>query len=267
MRSAILSVVLWFVVCGGSGLFTRAADAGPESDWRELPLITDGKLDPNWVQIKWGGFVVEEDCLSTQCDEKGMGLLLYRPERFGDCQIRIVYKCQNAKCNAGVFVRIDDGILEWIDRVPPAAQRDSDGGLAPGALEALMEASQREQGSWYAVHHGYEVQIRDDADEYHRTGAIYSLAKAAAAPPKRLDEWKTMVITLQGSLVQVEIDGRLTTSFEPDSPDVPADRKWFELKREPKRPTTGFIGLQNHDPGDVVYFKEVSVRPLSIAAR
>ena len=38
------------------------------------------------------------------------------------------------------------------------------------------------------------------------------------------------------------------------------DRKWFEPTREPKRPKTGFIGLQNHDPGDIVYFKEVSVR-------
>jgi hypothetical protein len=28
---------------------------------------------------------------------------------------------------------------------------------------------------------------------------------------------------------------------------------------------TAYIGLQNHDPGDVVYFKEVSVRPLDDA--
>ena len=31
---------------------------------------------------------------------------------------------------------------------------------------------------------------------------------------------------------------------------------------EAKRPLAGYIGLQNHDPGDVVFFKEVSVRPL-----
>jgi hypothetical protein len=29
------------------------------------------------------------------------------------------------------------------------------------------------------------------------------------------------------------------------------------------RPETGYIGLQNHDPGDEVWFKEVSVRPLT----
>lgn len=73
-----------------------------------------------------------------------------------------------------------------------------------------------------------------------------------------------MVITLQGNLVQVEIDGKRTTSFDPDNPNVPSERKWYEPKREPKRPIAGFIGLQNHDPGDIVYFKEVSVRALGI---
>jgi hypothetical protein len=47
------------------------------------------------------------------------------------------------------------------------------------------------------------------------------------------------------------------------SPDIPRERKWFESKREPKRPLVGYIGLQNHDPGDVVFFKEVSVRALA----
>jgi hypothetical protein len=31
------------------------------------------------------------------------------------------------------------------------------------------------------------------------------------------------------------------------------------------RPDSGYIGLQNHDKNSVVYFKEVSVRPLASA--
>ena len=31
------------------------------------------------------------------------------------------------------------------------------------------------------------------------------------------------------------------------------------------RPVAGYLGLQNHDPGDVVWFKEVSVRSLPSA--
>jgi hypothetical protein len=74
-----------------------------------------------------------------------------------------------------------------------------------------------------------------------------------------------MIITLQGNRVLVDLDGKRVTAFDPDSKDVPAERQWYEPKREPKRPTTGYLGLQNHDPGDVVYFKEVSVRPLGKA--
>ena len=115
------------------------------------------------------------------------------------------------------------------------------------------------------MHHGYEVQICDDSDEFHRTGAIYSLSKAALLPKKGATEWRTMVITLKGTLVLVDIDEKRITTFDSDSKDVPRDRKWFEPKREPKRPKTGYLGLQNHDPGDIVYFKEVSVRALSDA--
>jgi hypothetical protein len=69
-------------------------------------------------------------------------------------------------------------------------------------------------------------------------------------------------LPLQGNLILVDVDGKRLTTFDPDSPKVPPRKQWSEPRREPKRPLSGFIGLQNHDPGDVVYFKEVSVRPL-----
>src|SRR5262249_29632887 len=183
-------------------------------------------------------------------------------EKFGNCQVRVVYKAKDAKSNSGVFVRIDDGILAKVDEKHAPARRDRDGKLTKESLKAFMDASEGERGPWYAVHHGYEVQICDAEDPYHRTGSVYSLAKAAAAPEKPPAEWKTLLITLTGSRVLVDIDGKRVTAFDPDGRDVPVNRKWFEPKRAPKRPEVGYIGLQNHDPGDVVYFQEVSVRPL-----
>lgn len=247
------------------GLVASGKAEPAERSWRILPLIRDGQVDPNWTHLGWGSFVVDQDSLRTECDEKGMGLLLYKKERFGNCQIRVVYKTKDSKSNAGVFVRMDDGILERLKEQATPVRRNPEGKLVEGALEKLKEASEREQGAWYPVHHGYEVQIMDASDEYHRTGAIYSLAKAAPVPNQRPTDWKTMVITLQGDLVLVDIDGKRITSFDPDSPEVPRERKWYEPKREPKRPRSGYIGLQNHDPGDVVYFKEVSVRLLEAA--
>jgi hypothetical protein len=226
-----------------------------------LPLVKEDKVDPAWVHVGFGGFIVEEGNLRTDCDEKGLGLLLYRQEQFGDCQIRVVYKSKDAKSNAGVYVRIDDGILEKVEEKHALASRDSAGKLTDDSLQIFKNASERELGPWYAVHHGYEIQICDAADgKRSRTGAVYSLAESATLSDKRPGAWKTMIITLQGNLVFVDIDGKRVARFDPQGKDVPLDRQWFEPKREPERPTKGYIGLQNHDPGDVVYFKEVSVR-------
>ena len=46
-----------------------------------------------------------------------------------------------------------------------------------------------------------------------------------------------------------------------------ADKRYLALVWGHPRPATGYIGLQNHDPGDVVWFKEISVRPLPGAPR
>ncbi|HEX6986120.1 MAG TPA: DUF1080 domain-containing protein, partial [Planctomycetaceae bacterium] len=147
----------------------------------------------------------------------------------------------------------------------PPAERGPDGSLTEAGLAAMKAASEAHAGPWYAVHHGYEVQICDAADAYHRTGAVYSLAKAAPAPKVAPGVWRTMVITLQGDRVLVDVDGERVTTFDPESPSVPKRTEWHEPEREPERPRAGYIGLQTHDPGDVVDFKEVSVRPLGEA--
>jgi hypothetical protein len=238
------------------------ADATMEPAWRSLPLIAEGKVAEGWCHVGWGGFVVEDSALRTECDPKGLGLLVYQKERFGNCQIRVVFKSEDARSNAGTFVRIADGILEQVRQPGAAFDRDGAGKISATSMKRMMESAEREEGPWYAVHRGYEVQIMDKNDEFHRTGAVYSLAASAALSKKRPGEWKTMIITLAGNRILVDLDGQRTTSFDPESPDVPRDRQWFEPKREPKRPEVGYLGLQNHDPGDVVWFREISVRPL-----
>jgi hypothetical protein len=258
MRWPIGSLTL--MITGLSVLFALGEE--PIAEWRSLPLIKDGEIDLAWMQIGYGEFVVDGETIRSECSEKGLGLLLYRPEKFGDCQIRVVYKQQDAKSNSGVYVRIDDGILKQIGNNHAPAKRDSAGKLTEESLALFQEASKKEQGPWYAVHHGYEVQICDSAAKRSRTGAVYSLAESSSLPDKKPSEWKTMLITLQGTKILVSVEGKQITSFDPASKDIPADRQWYEPRREPERPTTGYLGLQTHDPGDVVWFKEVSVRAI-----
>jgi hypothetical protein len=258
-RRSIFSILF----CGAAGAFVALHGEEPKADsaWRNLPLVKDGKVDPEWVHVGWGGFVVEDGTLRTNCDAKGLGLLVYKKERMGNCQIRVVYKSKEAKSNSGVYVRLADGILDQVKQPGAAFDRDAAGKPSKESAEKMKASSEREEGPWYAVHHGFEVQIADAGDEMHRTGSIYSLARSTFAP-KNAGEWRTMVITLTGEKVFVDLDGQRVASFDGKTTGVPPRTQWYEPKREPKRPETGYFGLQNHDPGDIVWFKEVSVRPL-----
>jgi hypothetical protein len=219
-------------------------------------------VDSAWAQVGWGGFVVDDGALRAEPDDRGMGLLFYQAEKFGDCQIRIVYRTQKPKSNSGIYVRLDDGIAGKIGEKSLEVHRGDNGKLSPDMLKRLEESSEKHLGAWYAVHHGYEVQIMDASDAFHRTGAIYSLTKAEPVPANAQGDWRTMTITLEGERVTVQVDGERLSSFDAAAANLPPRQKWTEPIREIKRPTHGYIGLQNHDPGDVVWFKEVSVKPL-----
>jgi len=229
----------WLVLAGCLGVALLACQArtserpdaaatsgavGDKEDWHQL---FNGRDLDGWEHIGPGRFVVEDGLLKT---EGGMGLLWYTRERFGNCALRVVYKVSKEDSNSGVFVRIAD---------KPADE-------------------------WFAVHHGYEVQICDNQDEYHRTGAIYSLSPARSKPMNPPGQWNTMEIALKGKYVLVSINGTQVTEFDPGGA-VPERKQQWEPERGP-RPETGYIGLQNHedyDPNTHVYFKEVSERRLS----
>jgi hypothetical protein len=205
--------------------------------------------------------VAEDGTLRTVPAPQGLGLLVYKGEKFGNCQLRVVFKTKDEKCNSGIYVRLADGILAQIDNPGAAFERDANGKISPASMKRAQDSAEREEGPWYAVHNGYEVQIADSGDSMHRTGSIYSLAPSSA-PASKPGEWRTMVVTLDGENISAELDGQKVSSLDVSSPNLPPRKQWHEPKREPKRPQVGYIGLQNHDPGEIVWFKEVSVRPL-----
>jgi hypothetical protein len=225
-------------------------DVLPAADWRPLPLIQNGQLSPDWQHAGWGKIVVEGDSIRTEPDEKGLGLLVYIKEKFGDCQIRIVYRPQDSRDNAGVHIRMDDGILSWVGKDSIAVKRNEKGKLPPDQIDRMKQASEKEEGAWYAVHHGYEVQIMDSADPFHRTGSIYSYASATDLPPPPANGWRTMIITLQGALVLVELDGKQITRFDSAAKDLPPRKNWPEPKREHPPPTPRYPRRQTHPPRD-----------------
>ena len=189
----------------------------------EPRLLFNGKDLAGWKMVGPGRFVLEDGMLKT---EGGMGLLYYTGEKFGYQTVRVVFKTASQNANSGVYIRMADQPLD----------------------------------PWYGVHNGYEVQIDAGGDDWHSTGALYSLSKISKRAQKPNGEWNTMDIQLDGQVTRVFLNGEKINEFSGDQ-QVPARKQWFEPVRGP-RPDSGYIGLQNHDKNSTVYFKEVSVLPL-----
>ena len=133
-RSMLASgLAIW---CGFA--VARGAETKTEAAWRSLPLITEGHVNEDWCHVGWGGFTVGGDSLRTECDPKGLGLLVYKNERFGNCQIRVVFRSKEAKSNSGVFVRVADGILDQVNKPGAAFDRDVNGKISKPSMQNMM---------------------------------------------------------------------------------------------------------------------------------
>ena len=212
--------------CFAALLFSAALlSAGSKSEWK--PIFNGKNLD-GWKHVGKGEMTVENGLIRTH---GGMGLLYWSETKLGDCSIRVVYKMEHSNDNSGVFVRI------------PIAPTEP----------------------WMPVNYGYEVQIDNhpetsNEDEYHITGTLYSLTKPLAKPGKPGPEWNTMEITLDGPRTVVVVNGEKVTDYTEGEPTPP---KKFDFEPERGlRPNYGYIGLQNHAEDNIVFFKEVSIRPL-----
>lgn len=188
------------------------------AEWKQL---FNGRDLEGWTHVGPGKFVVEDGLLKTS---GGMGLLWYKGQQYGNATIRVVFKTVSEHGNSGVYIRMPEP--------PPDA--------------------------WYGVHNGYEVQIDAGGDEWHCTGAIYSLSKVTRRNQKPTGEWNTMEIVLKGQTTTVFLNGEKVNEFRGDQA-VPPRKQWFEPVRGP-RPDAGYFGLQNHDEASTVYFKEVAVK-------
>ena len=205
----------------------RAVFKGDPNQWTSL---FNGKDLSDWKHVGPGSMTVEDGIIHTH---GGMGLLYWTGGKVGNCTIRVVYRMRDENDNSGVFIRIP---------------------LVP-----------REQ--WMPVHYGYEVQIdnhpersKPPEDEYHSTGMLYSLTKPLAKAWKPGPEWNTMEITLDGPRTIVVLNGVKVADYKEGDP-VPPLKFDFEPQRGP-RPDFGYFGLQNHSDDDIVFFKEVSIKPL-----
>ena len=187
-----------------------------------VELLFNGKDLTGWEHVGAGELVVEDGQLKTV---GGMGHLWYTPRKLRDVELTVVYKTEHEKTNSGVFVRLPE---------PP---RDPS----------------------RPAHDGYEIQIDDSGAGDRVTGVLFSLNEAKTRPGKP-GEWNEMVIALDGDRTVVTLNGEVVTDYTEGDPVLPKKAETDAARG--RRPTEGYIALQNRGDGHTVYFKEVSIKPI-----
>lgn len=102
---------------------------------------------------------------------------------------------------------------------------------------------------------GYEVQVNNSQGDWRRTGSLYNIVdvKENYVPD---DVWYTEYIKVEGKRVIVKINDIVVVDYtEPENPKRDDGQKNRLISH-------GTFALQGHDPGSVIYYKNIEVRPL-----
>ena len=92
---------------------------------------------------------------------------------------------------------------------------------------------------------GYEAQVENTSSDPQRTGSLYNFVKIGEQLIEG-DTWWTQHIIAIGNRVIIKVNDKVVVDF------VDEKHTWKE----------GHLALQQHDPGSVVHYKNIQVRPL-----
>ena len=128
----------------------------------------------------------------------------------------------------------------------------------PGSNGGIYFHTQYQDKSWPGE--GFEVQVNNSYRRDHRkTGSLYGL-QDITEPPAKDNEWFTMHITVWGNHVTVNVDGREVVNWmAPTASGSSRPRSGRALE-------SGTFGLQGHDPGSTVHYRNIRVKPLPVLA-
>ena len=92
---------------------------------------------------------------------------------------------------------------------------------------------------------GYEAQVNNTHKDPVKTGSLYNIVKIYEQHAKD-DEWWTQHIIADGDHIVIKVNDKVVVDH-------------METK---KLHTRGYVGLQQHDPGSVVMYKDIEYRRL-----
>ncbi|MES2827586.1 MAG: DUF1080 domain-containing protein [Bacteroidota bacterium] len=101
---------------------------------------------------------------------------------------------------------------------------------------------------------GYEVQVNNSQSDWRRTGSLYGVKDVKETYVKD-NEWYEEYVMVKDKTVTIKINGKTVVEYtEPEEEGKKnAGGKAF---------SSGTFALQGHDPGSVVFYKDLKVRIL-----
>ena len=97
---------------------------------------------------------------------------------------------------------------------------------------------------------GFEVQVNNSHTDWRRTGSLYGINDVRDSAAKD-NEWFTQHIIVDGRQITVLVNGKTVMQYA-----VPQEG------RRSRKLSSGTFALQGHDPGSMIYYKNIMVRPL-----
>ena len=124
----------------------------------------------------------------------------------------------------------------------------------PHANSGIYFHTEYQQGGW--PDRGYEVQVNNSHSDDIRTGSLYDIVDVKEVYVHDY-QWFTEYIKVQDKRVIVKINDTIVVDYtQPEHPLRDTASHPFRLISH------GTFALQGHDPGSIVYFKNIMVRPL-----
>ena len=124
----------------------------------------------------------------------------------------------------------------------------------PGSNSGVYVHTQYQDEGWPSK--GYEAQVNNSQEDWRRTGSLYAIEDVRETKAKD-NEWFEYDITVRGNRITLKVNGETTVDYtEPENVERTADMAGRKLSR-------GTIALQGHDPGSIVRYRNIRIKPLN----
>ncbi|MEX2093915.1 MAG: DUF1080 domain-containing protein [Pirellulales bacterium] len=124
----------------------------------------------------------------------------------------------------------------------------------PGSNSGVYFHTEYQETDWPAK--GYEAQVNNSQEDWRRTGSLYAVQDVDKTSAKD-NEWFDYHIIVRGKQITTIVNGETIVDYT-----EPADPPQADPTRD-RRLSHGTIALQAHDPGSIVRYRNIRIKPLA----